>query len=227
MKKLIYLVTIIIAFFSCKQHTDAEKISSGEAKKVSGGVGMEYNLITEASALKWRGTKPGGEHYGTVIITEGEIIVEEEKIIGGKFTIDMNTIVNEDLKDTSLNERLVGHLKSKDFFYVEEYPLAYFEIVSVDAYKTNPEPVPGGIVTTHHVTGNLTLRSVTRSITFPAKIDFNKDKILAITNPFAIDRTQWNVSFMSKSVFAEFKDNFIADNMILILELEFVKEKKK
>jgi len=222
MKKLVFLLSILLAFVSCKPRTSADKIKAGEAKKITGAVGSEYNLVTDVSELRWTGTKPGGEHYGTVKITEGVISVEKEKITGGKFTIDLNTIVNEDLTDKSFNEKLVGHLKSKDFFYVEEYPQAYFEIVSVDKVTGSSGSVGDKVVPSHNVTGNLTIRGITKSITFPAGIDISEGKVLAETNPFAIDRTQWNVSFMSKSVFAEFKDNFIDDNMIIALTLEFV-----
>ena len=226
MKKLIYLLSVVLAFFSCKPRTSADKIKAGEAGKVAEITGYEYKLDPTSSIIRWRGTKPGGEHYGTVKVTEGKISVEENIITSGKFTIDLNTIVNEDLADKNFNDKLVGHLKSKDFFFVEEYPLAYFEIVSVEKTPDVQGHVEGQHAITHNVTGNLTIRGITKSITFPAQIDISDEKVKAVTNPFAIDRTQWNVSFISKSVFAEFKDNFIDDNMIIQLELEFVERGK-
>ena len=223
MKNLMYLLLVAGVLFSCTPRTDAEKVRAGDAKKAAEALGQEYALVTDASTLRWRGSKPGGEHYGTVNITEGSISLKGDLITAGDFTIDLNTIVCEDLTNPGSNARLVGHLKSQDFFYVEQYPLAKFEIVSVTRLQNSPQAEQGKVSPTHELTGNLTMRGVTKSITFPARIEISDDKVNAATNPFAIDRTQWGVNYNSKSVFAELRDNFIEDNMILSLEVEFRK----
>ena len=47
---------------------------------------------------------------------------------------------------------------------------------------------------THTITGNLTLKGITKSITFPAKVNVADNKITADAN-FNIDRTQWNIVY--------------------------------
>ena len=223
MKKFVYLLIVISIIVSCKPRTDAEKVRAGDAKKAAEAVGQEYTLVTDASTLRWRGSKPGGEHYGTVDITEGRISLKDDVITSGDFTIDLNTIISEDLTNQGMNAKLVGHLKSEDFFYIKEYPAARFEIVTVAKVQNSSQAEPGKVLPTHEVFGNLTMRGITKSITFPAKIEIVDGRVKANTNPFAIDRTQWGVNYNSKSIFAELTDNFIDDSMILSLEVEFRK----
>ncbi|MFW6223166.1 MAG: YceI family protein, partial [Bacteroidota bacterium] len=111
-------------------------------------------------------------------------------------------------------------LKSEDFFYTEEHPEAVFEIVSVKDYSGGtPE---GDINPTHEITGNLSMRGVTKSISFPAMVSIDDNKIKAKTNEFGINRTLWGVNFKSKSVFDEFKDDYIDDMINLKFDVEFV-----
>lgn len=221
MKKILFSIMILAVVGSCKTRTSAEKIEAQEAKKAGVASGVEYKLLSDASLLKWIGSKPGGEHNGTVNITEGKISLQKGTINAGNFVIDLNSIVNLDLTDAGMNAKLVGHLKSQDFFHVEEYPLASFEIVSVDKINDQSVPATGEIIPSHTITGNLTMRGNTKSISFPAKIDVSGNTIKANTNPFAINRTEWEVNFMSKSLFAEFRDNFISDDIIIQRALVF------
>lgn len=223
MKKIVFPLLIIVFLVSCNTRSDAEKVKAREAKKAAVGSGEEYNLIAEASDLRWKGIKPTGEHVGTVDITTGKVSADEGKITAGHILINMTTIVNEDITNPERNAKLVNHLKSEDFFHVSEFPTAAFEFVSVEKIENADTPAEGGIVPTHNVTGNLTMRGTTKSITFPARIESEGNKILVLSNPFAIDRTKWNVNFKSKSIFAELRDDFIHDDIILSLDLEFAK----
>lgn len=219
MRKLIYLFGITIFFASCTPK-NADQAKTGEAKAVEEATGIEYSLNATNSIISWRGTKPGGEHTGTVAAKSGSLMIENETITGGSFEIDLTSIVNHDLEG-DMNARLVGHLKSEDFFYTEQFPEAKFEIVSLKEFSG--ESSAEGIAPTHEVTGNLTMRGETKSISFPAMVSVKGDVISAKTNEFSVDRTLWGVNFKSKSVFAEFKDDFISDMINLKLDVEFVK----
>lgn len=59
------------------------------------------------------------------------------------------------------------------------------------------------------------MKDVDKNITFGAKITKEGDVYKAVTVPFTIDRTQWNVKYGSKSLFAELKDNIVNDNIEL------------
>jgi hypothetical protein len=103
----------------------------------------------EASIIKWKGTMlfSFGEHYGTVNFKSGYILKSDDKLSGGSFVVDMNTIVNT---DGDYSPDLVDHLKNEDFFDVPKYPEATIEFVSVesndvDRYKIKADLTIKGI----------------------------------------------------------------------------------
>jgi len=217
--KFLLILISVFSFAACSNGS-AKKANTEYAKKVSDTSGETYTLSVDESQIHWRGTKPTGEHNGTVNLSEGSLTVKEGSVTGGTFLIDLNTIVNNDLENENMNAKLVGHLKSPDFFDVANYPAAKFEITGIKKYESE---VKDGFIPTHKVEGNLTMKGITRNISFPAKIEVKENKITAISDEFSIDRTLWNVNFKSKKVFAELKDNFIGDLIHLKIKTEFTK----
>ena len=190
-----------------------EKAQTGDAQEVSATTGdVTMNVDVAASKVEWVGAKPTGQHNGTIGITEGSLMLTDGNIVGGKFTIDMNSIVVLDLTDAKDNGKLVGHLKSPDFFDAAKYPTAVFEITSVAA-------VSGNANATHNITGNLTMKEITKSVTIPAKVAIEGNTLTATTPDFLIDRTQWNVQYGSKTIFDDLKDQFINDEISLKINL--------
>lgn len=196
---------------SCGGGPSGEKVTSGEAASVSADASTEGNftLDAEKSVIEWEGAKIAYAHNGLISLSDGALSVADGRIVGGNFTIDMNSIVCLDLEDPEKNANLVGHLKSADFFEVETYPVAKFEI-------TSTEHLEGDM---HSVTGNLTLKDVTRSITFPAKVSISDNTVEASASQFVIDRSEWNVRFASPSFFNDLKDDFIKDEIGLTITL--------
>lgn len=88
-------------------------------------------------------------------------------------------------------EKLTNHLKSADFFNVNEHPKATFT-------STKIEPAGEGQV---KVTGDLTLLGKTQSITFPATVD--TDETFSLQAEFKIDRTQFGMDYGTDSVLKE------------------------
>jgi len=166
--------------------------------------------------VNWIGKKPGGEHTGYVKLSEGEVLLEKNEIKGGSFVIDINSIVDLDLKDEGMNSKLVGHLKSPDFFNAEKYPTAKFVITKVSELHGS---VADKAKANHYLEGNLTIKGITRKVNFNASINMLNGKLTASAVPFSIDRTQWGINYQSKSIFAELKDQFIYDDIILSFEL--------
>ncbi len=190
-----------------------EKAATGDAQELSvttGDVNLKVDVAT--SKVEWVGAKPTGQHNGTIGISNGSIMLSDGNVVGGKFTIDMNSIVNLDLTSAEDNGKLVGHLKSPDFFDAAKYPTAAFEITSANA-------VTGNEFATHNLTGNLTMKDVTKSITFPVKVVIDGNQLTASTPDFVIDRTQWNVQYGSKTLFDNLKDKFINDEISLKISL--------
>lgn len=175
------------------------------------------------SKIYWKGTKkPNGEHYGYLKIQKGEYLTDGEKLLGGSFIIDMTSIVDVDIEDAEKNANLVKHLKSQDFFAVDSFPTAKFEITNVAILSK--ELKKGDLKEfTHYITGDLSIKGITNSIEFPAKVWFVNDNIYVNTLEFKIDRTLWNVNFKSKKIFDQLKDNFIDDEISLKIDSKSMK----
>lgn len=98
--------------------------SCGGAKEEEKVEKSTYTLDLKTSSLKWKGSEgPDYFHVGSVKFTSGSIEMEGDKLIGGSFKIDMNTIVAEDatLPDKK-KEMLASHLKDTSFFFTTKYP---------------------------------------------------------------------------------------------------------
>jgi len=183
---------------------------------------VKYKISLDESVMDWEGYKPTGQHHGTVNISTGKLKMKDGQLVGGKFKFDMNSITVLDLTDPGMNGKLTGHLKSEDFFEVENYPEAMFEITGIEAIDgttIDKSKERGDIVPTHAITGNLTMKDITKSITINAKVDLMDDMLMAESNMFFLDRTEWNVMFKSQKLGAKFKDDFINDEMGIRLKI--------
>ncbi|WP_299887094.1 YceI family protein [uncultured Lacinutrix sp.] len=141
-------------------------------------------INSSKSELKWSSdyTFYFGGHYGTVQFKEGYFIKTNEKITGGEFIIDMNTIINT---DGDYSEGLVNHLKNDDFFDVPKFPTSKLVITEVNYLE----------VMLLEVKANLTIKGITLPIKFKAEVNYEK---LEMTTKFKIDRTRWGINFNSK-----------------------------
>lgn len=177
---------------ACSDAPKADNAEVSEAQNVEQAAGVAYNANLSESKIEWVGTKPVGRHHGTFVLKDGNLIVSGDNLEGGRFVIDVSSITPDD-QDAEGNAKLQGHLKSEDFFHVEKYPESTFEITSVTEGVENKDNLVMKDAT-HTITGNLTMKGVTKSITFPAKVYKEGDKIIADAN-FNIDRTQWNIVY--------------------------------
>ena len=205
--KAYYLLAAVALFIatSCSSKS-GNKVDASDAKEATANVGSQKLVVdTLASTLAWKGYKPGGSHHGTLGIKQGELSIENGELVSGTFTLDMNKILCEDLTDAKMNEQLVGHLKSADFFDVAKYPEGKFTITTVEKLNDG--------VNTHRISGNLELKGVSKNITFDANVTNEGTIYKATTATFTIDRTQWGVNYGSKNIFKDLKDSFINDDM--------------
>lgn len=231
MKTKLLISTIVLATFfitySCNNASD-KKVKTSEAKSVS-ELSEDYSRLTachHSSKIYWKGTKPGGAHDGYIKLKEGEFYVDGQELKGGVFVIDMNSIVNSDLENEEMNAKLVGHLKSNDFFMTDSFPTAKFELVEVlELSKEELTEETEGF--TNKVLGNLTVKGITKSIEFPVKVWFTEKNINVKSNDIVLNRTDWNITYMSKSVFANLKDKFIDDEFTINIDVRSMGEAHK
>ncbi len=216
------LLAISMLFVGCKGKTAGETAKTGAASgaaAVATAAATTYNVNTASSKVFWVGSKPTENHNGTIDVAGGQLSVTDGKLVSGNFTLNMSSITVTDLAAGEGKEDLEGHLKglseknADHFFNVTKYPTADFVITKVDA-------LPAGGDATHNITGDLTIKSTKKSITFPANVNIAEGKISAITPPFKINRTEWGVNYGSKSIFDDLKDKFINDDISLNIQLE-------
>ena len=202
MKKIILLVAIIATVFASCIGEKKEKTAIKEAVKVTVNAENLNNVDVTASVLNWEGSKPTGSHNGTVALKSGGLLVEAGTLTQGVFVVDMNSITNTDMAGSNGAAKLEGHLKASDFFDVAVYPTAKFVITSV-------VDTDGKLA----VTGNLTIKNTTKSITIPATIATAEGITTFKSETFTIDRTDFGVVYASKKLDAALKDKFINDLM--------------
>jgi polyisoprenoid-binding protein YceI len=183
-------------------------VAAGVGAFAEGEVQSNMTVITQESQVEWLGKKVTGEHYGTISISKGDLKLENDVLTGGSFEIDMKTIICTDLENQDANQKLVGHLKSDDFFGVEKFPTANFVITGVE--KTGS--------TKYLVHGDITIKGITKSISFPTQVAIYGDKASA-TASITIDRSEFNVKYGSGSFFDGLGDKMIYDEFTLDVTL--------
>ena len=190
-----------------------KEVKVGDKQNAGNKSGKPFTVSVTDSKVNWLGKKVTGQHSGSIKVANGEILVDNGKVTGGKVEIDMKTIVNEDQKDEESIKKLVGHLSSPDFFDVAKFPTSKIEITKVEALNDATKP---NINST--VTGNLTMKDVTKSITFPAEIKI-ENGVLTVKADFDIDRTDWNIKYGSGKFFDNLGDKVINDKFNLNLTI--------
>ena len=167
-------------------------------------VAQKVEVNTKKSTIDWHGEKIGGEHEGNIQVKSGYIELINDQIVAGNFVIDMSSITNTDLEDEGYNQKLVGHLKSDDFFGVEKYPTANLEITKSSKFINGKATV----------TGNLTIKDRTESVSFEVL-----EKGNTYTAKMEIDRSKFDVRYGSDSFFDNLGDKAIDDIFTLNIKL--------
>ncbi|WP_345949424.1 YceI family protein [Mucilaginibacter sp. PAMB04274] len=167
-----------------------------------------YKVDTEKSKIEWTGKKVTGQHTGTIKLASGEVAVNGKVPTTGKFVIDMTSMDNTDLSGDG-KAKLLGHLKSEDFFGTEKYPTASFQTTKIT-------PAGAGKV---NVTGNLTVKGKTSVITFPATYTLANNTLNVNALNVKVDRTKHDIRYGSKSFFASIGDKAIDDEFLLNINL--------
>lgn len=170
-----------------------------------------YTLETGLSSINWTGSKTLIKNYkdsGTLSFSSGSVVVSNGNVTGGTFTIDMDSFnVTSTSNTKATGDMLENHLKSEDFFEVATYPTATVEINNV----------VNGIVS-----ADVTIKGVTKTISFPATITQDG---MALTGSAAItiDRTLWNIQYGSTKFFGDLGNSVIDDKVTLMLTLRATK----
>lgn len=191
MKKIVLFSAVAAMILaSCAGNPEGKKAETKDSVETAAVVseGISLAVDTAASKVMWKGTKVSGFHEGTITVKSGSISVNNNAITGGTFLLDMNSISATDL-DGEYKEKLDGHLKADDFFGVATNPEATFSITEVKAGATANDAI---------ISGNLTIKGVTKNITFDAKVEEISETAVKTSADFNILREDWGVNYPGK-----------------------------
>lgn len=167
-----------------------------------------YNVDPNASVIAWTGYKVTGKHTGTVKVKSGNLLMDNGKLTGGSFEIDMTTIKCTDLEG-EYADKLVGHLKNDDFFGTAKYGTSKLVITRVA-----PQDTKGN----YKITGNLTLKETTKEVKFFANVVENAGTVTA-SGKITVDRSEFDIKYGSGSFFDGLGDKTIYDEFDLQVNL--------
>lgn len=209
-KFLMVAAAAAIVITSCTNAPDSDSAATTDALALdTSATGDSWKVDAAASMVEWIGTKVTGYHSGSVPVKTGSLTMKEGSLTGGTFVLDMaNLVVSGPAGvDTSMNNKLLGHLKSPDFFDVANNPEASFAITSVVPFsgtvKDTTDPRQEQISKykvanpTHTISGNLTIKGVTKNVSFPALITVTDNTVDAVAK-FNINRKDWNIVYPGK-----------------------------
>lgn len=194
--------------------TDATRADAASAAPPPSAQGQVTGALAAdlgRSVVRWRGTKfrGRGKHEGTVRLATGALALCGPRVCGGRFVLDMRSIAVTDIPpdEPVPRARLTDHLNSPDFFWTGRYPTATFVL------RQAAREVGGA----HRVAGALTLRGVTRPLTFPATLEEHPGGERRVGARFRIDRQHWGISYRYDPV----RNLLVDDDIQLELELVF------
>jgi polyisoprenoid-binding protein YceI len=197
----------LTAFISIQPTTNTtEPAAVVTTASVSGDI---YKIDASKTTITWLGKKVTGEHTGAVKVAKGELIVDGGELKGGSVEVDIKSMTCTDITDKEMNGKLIGHLKSDDFFSADKFPTSSLKITSIKAGKTKGQ---------YDITADLTIKGKTNAITFPATVKIKGNELTADAT-MTIDRTKYDIRYGSKSFFDNLGDKVIYDEFTLTIKL--------
>lgn len=187
---LIGAFALCIGFTACNEtgtsNTETGNVEQNEAEnnKEAAATG-QYTVDVSKSVVEWKGTMVGVYHHtGIAKFQKGKISLENGRISQGTFVVDMNSLEatdeNYNPEEGNTKEKLIQHLKSDDFFLVEEYPTASFTLTQFDGETA---------------TGTMTIRGTEGEVTVKDLDVHAHDGELHITGKTSFDRRHYGVEF--------------------------------
>ena len=187
--KVIAVLGVAFLVISCGKD---KPVTSESNEVLTQTDGVLYKVDTMNSRVEWKGYKvlktDQTTHFVTIRFESGDVTIKEGKLQSGKFVADINTLENIDLKDKQeMKTKLESHLKSGDFFEVEKFPTASYEITKV--IEAN-----GGDYNTL-LDGNLTIKGITKPVQFKANVTVADGNVNIATEPTDINREDFGLKF--------------------------------
>jgi polyisoprenoid-binding protein YceI len=198
------MLIFALSLFSCTGDVTQDKPAATVGPAVtekpaapapSPAVGLAVDKARSSGAAT--GAKVTGSHDLNFADFDGELGLDGEQFVNVTARVRTGSVTTD-------SEKLTGHLKTEDFFSVDQFPEASFHSTMI---------TPGGEGgATHTVKGVLTLRGVSRDVTFPATVTVGATEVSARAE-FSINRADFGVVYPGKP------DNLIQDGVVLRVQL--------
>jgi polyisoprenoid-binding protein YceI len=163
--------------------------------------GESLAVTPENSKVLFTGSKVTGKHEGGFKKFSGVIDLVNDKPEESSVKVDIEA--SSVFTDT---DDLTKHLQTGDFFDAAKYPKASFASTKIvaDAAKG---------ANNYTVTGDLELRGVKKSVTFPATISVSPTDV-TVNSEFSINRKDFGIVYAGKA------DDLIRDDVVIKLDLK-------
>lgn len=165
---------------------------------------QEKSVNVAESNIHWLGKKVTGQHEGNISLKSGVLIMDGDTLSGGNFVVDMESMTCTDLEG-EYADKLIGHLKSDDFFGTATYAEASLAFLTVDAKGDG----------VYSVTGDFTIKGISHPASFELKVSEG-----TATTKVIIDRSKYDIRYGSNSFFDNLGDKAIYNDFELDVTLK-------
>lgn len=174
--------------------------TAASPQTVSPVKGTAYTITPTDSKIEFTGSKVTGKHDGGFKGFTGTIDLVNSK------PVESSVWVSIEIASTySDDDGLTKHLLTPDFFDSAKFPTAAFKSTKIEA-----DTAKGADAYT--VTGDFNFHGVTKSISFPATIKTEADKV-EVDAEFTINRKDFGIAYAGKA------DDLIRDGVVIKLDL--------
>ena len=158
--------------------------------------------------ITFTGSKVTGAHSCKLTSSEGSLGMLGNDLTKASFQFNASTKEMHCDPDSrnDWTPKLEEHLRGEDFFWAEKYPTASFQSTAIEHSKATGKNV-------YDVTGQMTLRGVTKQIQFSAVITAAKGAVSGSAK-FSINRKDFGIEYPGKV------DDLIRDNVVLEVALK-------
>ncbi|WP_192822241.1 YceI family protein [Rufibacter sp. LB8] len=209
----------VLTLASCNKAPEGDKAVITDEQQAASASGQTFVVDTAASSVRFTGNGVGKNHPGKFKLSTGTVAVANDQLTGGSFTINIKSMDLEE-EGEMFDTKLRPHLLSGDFFDADKFGTATFEITKVEPYKANSSDTSVVDGANFNVSGNFTLKGVTKNITFPANVDLDDNTLKGKAN-FDIDRRQWQMNYGNDKTLG---DKFISETVNIELDLQAKKQ---
>jgi len=148
------------------------------------------------SSIQWTGAKITKSHSGNFGDFTVYATMEDDALTSLEASIELVSV-------TADSSRLAEHLRSEDFFHVQQYTTSTFTSSSIETTDT-------GTV----ITGVLDLHGVENTINFPVTVAAQAEQV-HVSAAFSINRQDWGIAYPGRP------DDLIKDDVEIALDIKF------